>query len=242
MSSTITDLVGASSALSQVSGRHHHRQQDSSKLASELFSSIDTSGKGYIEKSDLESAFQKLSSSSTSSTAAADQLFSTLDANADGKVTQDEMTSGIKKLSAALDSQFQSARMNAAMAGAGSMPPPPPANDAGFTKDQLQSQIDQIGSTDSKRSALLSKIVANFSAADTNGDGKVSFQEAMAYDQSTSSSTTTVAATATSSTASTDSGTTSTSDAQLMLQVMKLAQAYGIVGHHQQSSTVSAAA
>ncbi|HTY02682.1 MAG TPA: hypothetical protein VMC81_03025, partial [Rhodocyclaceae bacterium] len=143
---------------------------------------------------------------------------------------QDEMTSGIKKLASALESQFQSARMNRAM----------PA--AGLTKDELQNRLDQIGSTDSNRAALLSKIIANFSVADTNGDGRVSFQEAIAYNQSTSSSTAVPATTSASSGTSTDSGTTSTSDAQLMLQVMKLAQAYGIVGHHQRSSTVSAAA
>jgi hypothetical protein len=47
--------------------------------------------------------------------------------------------------------------------GTGSMRPPPPqdGNDAGFTKDELTGQLKEIGSSDSKRSALISKIIDN---------------------------------------------------------------------------------
>ena len=61
MSSTISSLGGYSSLMTQML-RHN-----TSKMAQDLFSQIDTSGKGYIEKADLESAFQKLSTSSSSS-------------------------------------------------------------------------------------------------------------------------------------------------------------------------------
>jgi len=214
-------------------------RHNTSKMAQDLFSQIDASGKGYIEKSDLESAFQQLSSSSSSSnTSTADQVFSSLDINGDGKVTQDEMSAGIKKLSDALDSQFQSMRMSEAMGGMS--PPPPPENDTGFSKDELQSQLDQIGSTDSKRSSLLSNIVQNFDAADTNGDGKVSFKEAIAYDQSSGSASTT--STSTASTENTTSASGTTSEAQLMLKILQLMQAYGSYADNTQTSSVTTSA
>jgi Ca2+-binding EF-hand superfamily protein len=192
-----------------------------SSMASFLFAKIDTGSKGYLEKTDFDSAFSQLSSSG--STTSADQLFSTMDSNGDGKVTQDEMSAGIKKLAAALDSQFQSLRMAGAMEGGQGLPPPPPPpnNDAGFTKEELQSQLDSVGSSDAKRSALLSKTINNFSAADTNGDGKVSFQEAMAYDKANPTSTT-----STNGNADTTTSTNAEDDLKLMLTILQLMKTY----------------
>jgi hypothetical protein len=76
--------------------------------------------------------------------------------------------------------------------------------------------------------------VQNFDAADTNGDGKVSFKEAMSFDQasrSSSSSATSAADTATSTSAD-------TSSTQLMQQIMRLMQAYN-VGETRGGSTTS---
>lgn len=134
------------------------------------------------------------------------------------------MSSSIQKLADALDSQAFSSRMGGAHAAGGMPPPPPPEDDTGFTQDQLSSQLSEIGSTDSERSDLISKIVSNFDKADANGDGKVSMQEAMAYDQSSQSSSTSSSTTDT-STASTTSS--SQSDAALMHKLMALARAYG---------------
>jgi Ca2+-binding EF-hand superfamily protein len=251
MSSTISSIGGYSSMMMGMMGRM--QRPDSTRLAEDLFSQIDSSGNGYITQSDLESAFSKLSSSSdsTSSTTAADEIFSKLDSNGDGKVTQDEMTSGIKALSDALDNQFQSMRMSDAMGGMGGTggmngmppPPPPPENDTGFTQDELQSQLDQIGSSDSQRASLLTDVVNNFDAADTNGDGKVTFQEAMAYEQSSgSSSSTSTATSSTDSTSSTSSDSSTVSDAQLMLKILQLMHAYGADTNSASTSTVSATA
>lgn len=64
------------------------------------------------------------------------------------------------------------------------MPPPPPVERRervpairGFTKDELTSQLSDIGSSDSTRSSLISNIINNFDEADTDSDGKVSFQK-----------------------------------------------------------------
>jgi Ca2+-binding EF-hand superfamily protein len=214
-----------------------------SSWASSLYSKLDTTNKGYIEKSDLSTAFSKLSGSNSSTST--DSIFSQLDGDSDGKVTKDEMTTALQQLSDSLNSQFESSRTQGGRGSHGDRPPPPPdgnapppppaegADSAGFTKDQLTAQLDEIGSTDSKRSELISKIVENFDKADTDGDGKVSMTEAMAYDQSTKSDSTSTASTSTdstSSTASTASTTASNSEADVLMQIMRLMQAYQVIG------------
>lgn len=216
-----------------------------SNWANSLFTKLDTKNQGYLEKSDLQSAFSKISSSSGS--ASVDDVFSQLDGNQDGKVTQDEMSSAIQQLSDQLDSQFNTSRMQGGGAheGGGGKPPPPPppegADSAGFTKDELTSQLAQIGSSDSQRSDLISKIVENFDKADANGDGKVSMTEAMAYDKSTQSSSSSSTSSA-SSDSSSSSGSSATTDSQrtelqVLMKVMQLMQAYKVTGDDSQTSS-----
>ncbi len=185
-----------------------------SSAASYLFSKIDTSNKGYIEKEDLVSAFSSLTAASDTS---ASDVFSQLDSDSDGKVTESEFSSALE----ALNSQYDQSRMQGAMPP----PPPPPADDAGFTEDELTSQLEEIGDTDSARSTLIGSILENFDAADTNGDGKVSHTEAMAYAESndiaTSASGDKTAAT------ESKSGNATVSDAQVYQQIMELMRAYG---------------
>ena len=198
---------------------------NSTQMASRLFQQLDSKSQGYIEKSDLASAFSAIDDGSSD----VDNLFSALDTDSDGKVTENEFTSTLSKLKEELDSQFDQMRMQG-MGGAGPQgmggmpPPPPPENDTGFTQDELEAQLEEIGDSDSERSSLISSIVDNFSAADTDSDGKVSFQEAMAYKDSTSdgSDDASTSATATSATAS-----ASSSDSEIMFQIMRLMQAYG---------------
>lgn len=217
----------------------------SSQMLSQLFSKLDSKSQGYLEKSDLASAFSAISGSSSDSTSV-DDVFAALDSNSDGKVTESEFASTLSQLQEQLDSQFGQMRMGGMQGqgpqGMGGMPPPPPPeNDTGFTQEELTAQLEEIGSTDSKRSELISSIVDNFEAADTDGDGKVSFKEAMAFDQSqqTASSTTDSSTTAsTSSTASTDSS----SELQVMMKIMQLMHAYAVPGNQQTSSLLSATA
>lgn len=216
---------------------------DPAQMASKLFSKLDTKGQGYIEASDMQSAFNQIfgnavSSSSSSSDSSA--LFNALDGDGNGKVTESEFSSGVQKLAEALDSQAFSSRMAGAggPGGAGGMPPPPPPDgqqdDTGFTKDELTSQLQEIGSTDTKRSSLISNIVNNFDKADTNGDGKVTRAEAMAYEQSTKNSTATSSTGSTGSTGSTTAA--NQTDAMLAHRLMELMRAYGT------DSTASASA
>lgn len=225
--SSISSLSSISSTM-MTQGMQHRQRPNPTQMAENLFSQIDTSSQGYIEKADLQAALDKTSSGSSSSV---DDLFTKLDSDSDGKVTKQEFSDVLTALAEQMDQQYSSMRMNNAMQGGGMggpggmPPPPPPGDDAGFTKDELSSQLEEIGGTDSQRSSLISSVIANFDEADTDGDGKVSFKEAMVFNQSSS-------ATGASTSASESTGTASSTDgeARLMLQIMRLMQAYDIGG------------
>ena len=79
---------------------------DPAKMAEKLFSQLDASGQGYIQKADLQSVFDKLSSASTGSSGSStnvDDLFTSLDTDSDGKVTKQEFTDSLKKLQDSLE-------------------------------------------------------------------------------------------------------------------------------------------
>jgi len=207
-----------------------------SSWANKLFTQLEAKNQGYIEQSDLASAFSKVSDDSTD----VEDIFSQIDSDSDGKVTKDEMTTALQQIADELDSQFNSMRMqDGGQGGPGGMPPPPPPeNDAGFTKEELASQLEEIGDTDSKRSELISSVLENFEDADSDSDGKVNFQEAMAYDQSTqSSSSTTTSSTDSSSTSS----STSTAENDVMMKIMQLMHAYQIFGQDNDETNISSA-
>lgn len=182
------------------------QRPDPTQMASKLFSKLDTKSQGYLEKSDLESAFASISGDGDN----VDALFSKMDSDSDGKVTESEMSSTLQKLAEELGNQFSQMRMQ------GGMPPPLPGGDKGFTQEELSSQLEKIGSTDSQRSELISSIVNNFEAADSDGDGKVSATEAMAYAQQNQEQS-----------ASTSTASSESSENRLLQQVMQLMQAYG---------------
>jgi hypothetical protein len=57
-----------------------------------------------------------------------------------------------------------------------------PANDgSGFTRDELSRRLEMMGSVDNERARRMSDLLANFDAADTDGDGRVSRREAKAF-------------------------------------------------------------
>lgn len=180
----------------------------SSSQMSQLFSRLDSKSQGYLEKSDLASAFGAISGGDDS---AVDEVFAAFDTDSDGKVTESEFASTLSKLQEELDAQFGQMRMQ------GGMPPPPPAGDEGFTQEELAAQLEEIGDADSDRASLIADVVANFEAADSDGDGKVSFREARAYDESQQSS-------ASAASAGTQAAS---SESQVMMKIMQLMQAYG---------------
>ena len=218
------------------------------QMMSQLFSRLDSKNQGYLEKSDLASAFSKIAAQSgDSSSTSVDDVFAALDTDSDGKVTKSEFSDTLSKLQEELDSQFAQMRMQGGgghggpQGMGGGMPPPPPQNDSGFSKDELQSQLDEIGSSDSEQASLISNIVNNFDKADTDGDGKVSFTEAMAYDQSSQSTaaSSTMDSTATANSSSSAMSTASNDDAAILRKIMELMHAYGTSSQDNQASGIA---
>jgi EF hand. len=199
MSSSIGG-IGGSSAI-HLREMRAMKRPDPAQMADALFSKLDSAKQGYIEKSDLQGAIAKVvsSSSARSSAAAAtsdsaslaNELFSKLDSNSDGKVTKQEFSDTLKKIGEQLDSQLMHARTTGAMAQGGANgtqamngpPPPRPPEGAGLTKEQLSSVASKMETSNSDLSSKLTALVTNFDQADTNGDGKISFQEAQAYQE-----------------------------------------------------------
>lgn len=190
-----------------------------SSWTSTLFSQLDSSNKGYISESDLSSAFSTLSS--TDSESSASNLFSTMDSDQDGKVTKDELASTLQSLADQLNSQYDASRMASAMGQGMPPPPPPPADGAESDSGLTEDQVNSIASTtdDSKLANLLNNVASNFSAADTDGDGKVTRKEAMAYQESTQSSSQT-------SDSASSQTTASSSDEVITKRILELLQAY----------------
>lgn len=212
-----------------------------SQMSSLLFSKLDTKSQGYIEKSDLASAFSQISNSGRGqSSASVDDVFSALDSDSDGKVTKDEFSTVLSQLQEQLNSQRSQNAMSGqgGPQGANGMPPPPPPGGEGpsLTEEELTSALTAADSSDTRRTALMSKVLENFEAADTDGDGKVSFQEAMAYDQSSQA--------ASGSESAATASASSSSEAQVMIKILQLMHAYRNDDSNQtsQASTIATVA
>jgi len=164
--------IGGVGGCSSAGGMSGMQRPDSSKMVDNLFAKLDTKGQGYIEKSDFQGAFDKVSSK----TASADDVFKALDGNDDGKITKQEMSDSVTKLADQLVSQLQSMRMSGKGVG---------MEGAGISKSDINSMLD------SGTSQKLNGLVQNFDAADTNQDGTISAQELMTYQASSSTASST---------------------------------------------------
>lgn len=200
----------------------------SSQITSNIFSKLDTSNQGTIDATSLSKALSGSSADEVS------DLVSSMDTDGDSKISKSELSQGIENLF----SQLQNASLQAD--GAQGMPPPPPGGaggpppprggsdeeDTGLTQDQMQEMASSTD--DSKLSELLNNVASNFEAADTNGDGKVTQQEAMTYQQSQDSD----------KTGQTDMNS---SKRNALEQIAKLVKSYGLDSDASASSlTVSA--
>lgn len=229
--SSINSLGGSNSmiyaSMSKPKGR-----PDPGQMAEDLFAKLDTQGQGYIDKNTLENALGSMSSTD-SNTASVDDIFGALDSDGDSKITKDEMSAGIKKLAEGLQSQVDQMRFGGAGQAGGMPPPPPPGDDAGMSKDQLtQMASDASAAGNTQAASDFSALAASFDKADTDKDGKVSFQEAQAYKQSTENT-----SASTSSTESSSSASESNNEAKIMHRLMQLLHSYGAIAGNGEGDT-----
>jgi len=145
---------------------------------------MDSDKSGLVDSAEFSSAALALADGDESLVSSA---FASLDSDGDGSINTDE-----------LSSMFTA---NNSVAGMGSMPPPPPPpssskeEDTGLSAEQVSSMLEEVSSTDTNLASLLQTVSDNFDAADSDGDGKVTFAEAMTYQQSSDTSSSSSSAT-----------------------------------------------
>ena len=173
--------VGSSMASAMQSAMQANRPQkpDASAMAADVFALLDSGGKGYIDSSDLAGALE-----STGSSASAEDLLGAMDSDGDGKVTEQELGSLLQKVADQLEDSFGAARVGQAMGNRPPPPPPPAGEDEGMSVEQLGAMAEEAEASGSAEASELAALVESFDEADTDGDGKVSFQEAMAFRES----------------------------------------------------------
>lgn len=173
--------VGSSMASAMQSAMQANRPQkpDASAMAADVFAMLDSSGKGYIDSSDLAGALE-----SSGSSASAEDLLGAMDSDGDGKVTEQELGSLLQKVADQLEDSFGASRVGQAMGNRPPPPPPPAGEDEGMSVEQLGAMAEEAEASGSAEASELAALVESFDEADTDGDGKVSFQEAMAFRES----------------------------------------------------------
>jgi Ca2+-binding EF-hand superfamily protein len=229
-------LYGASSAITR-------DYQERTQTLEQVFSNLDTEGKGYLDASDFETAFAALGLGDESEESdgnltlpGIEDVVAALDMDGDGKVSSDDLSEGMRSLTDSL-SFLQGRAETWSNEALGGMPPPPPTagQGAGFTQEELTRQLETLtasGATEDDGAVLLSSILSQFETADADSDGRVSGAEAMSFGQTLRSGETQNEEESQDmgTTASTDGSTTgreASSELLVMRRIMQLMNAYG---------------
>lgn len=141
------------------------------EAAGNLFGKLDSQNKGYVEQSDFSSLLRGLQNDEASTKS--EELFSSLDSDGDGQLTSSEFSDNFSNL-------LYSAQ--GTMGAAGARPAPP--EDSGKSKDELTALLEELEQEDEKSTQGLQSLLDNFDTADTDGDGKVTMQEANSFRES----------------------------------------------------------
>jgi len=169
--SSISSISGSSAWAAYASANKQKTQ--TSSVVDRLFEKLDTNQQGFLDKSELQATLSANVGGNSGQSASADEMFNAMDADGDGKITKQELGNTLESIMGKMDNLAASMRVHGGRDKQGA--------DEGFTKDQLTQMAQGSSATDSKRSAFMSAIAANFEQADSNGDGKVNRDEAMAY-------------------------------------------------------------
>ncbi|KJV06007.1 EF-hand domain-containing protein [Methylocucumis oryzae] len=193
--------INTSNSLASSALYNAYSKPNASQLAETAFNKLDSKGQGFIEKSDLQAAYDKLSNNNGSQQTNVDDVFNTLDSDSNGQVSKTEFTASVEKIASDLDGPAPRLRLQStdatsetsngspASGGPQGLPPPPPPSTNADSSNSSQS----------------------FDPADTNQDGVVTQAETSAYQQ-------------------TQQNNASSQDEQVKKQIFQLAQAYGESG------------
>lgn len=210
MSNSISSI--SSTGINPYASSQRPPRPDTERMTEDLFARLDVKGSGYIEQGTLESALG----------GKADDVMSALDGDSDGKISREEMRTGLQQLADSLSSQVHEARV-----ARGMPPPPPPGGDEGVDAAQLKGMAEDASAEGNTAAASDLNALANgFDEADSNEDGKVSFQEAMAYKQAQQQEE-----------SDTTSVTASSDESQVLHRLMQLLHSYGSVASAGESSS-----
>lgn len=131
MSGAISGFGGMSSMMQGMGAMANRPRPDPSQMAEQLVSKLDTSGKGYLEASDIQSVIDQLSTADGSSSAVnAEEVFSALDDDGDGKVTSTELADSFRTTADSLrflQGSGGPVGPGGGPGGPGGRPPPPPS-------------------------------------------------------------------------------------------------------------------
>lgn len=130
----------------------------------DIFASLDTKNQGYIDKEELQAAFDANSSDTAANAEKVEQLFKTLDADGDDKITKAELSTGLQQMGG------PEQQADGAIGGVDASVAAAPAKPAGGARPSGS------GASESSESDSTS-----YEAADANKDGTVSLQELVTY-------------------------------------------------------------
>ncbi len=148
--------------------RPQQTKEQLAEAAGQLFSTLDSQNKGYLEQSDFSSLLSTLQNSQASSKS--EELFSSLDSDGDGQLTSTEFSDNFSNLVYSAQGSF------------GSRPAPP--QDSGKSKDELTAMLEELEQDGDKSTEGLQSLLDNFDSADADGDSKVTMQEAKSFRES----------------------------------------------------------
>ncbi|NEX20561.1 hypothetical protein G3480_09595 [Thiorhodococcus mannitoliphagus] len=192
MSSILTNIGDIASSLYGAKSEQTQRYGSPTDSIEQVFSYLDTEGKGYLDTADFAAAFESLglrSGDGSLADAGAEEVVSVLDLDGDGRVTTDDMTQGLQTLTDSLG-VLRGRESPVGPEAVGAMTPPPtPEQVLGFTEEALKSQFEALTSgaeadPEDEGTQLLASILDDFETADADGDGRVSGEEAMAFARS----------------------------------------------------------
>jgi Ca2+-binding EF-hand superfamily protein len=183
MTTSISGAAGCSAAMSSA----RSTGPDPAKLQQQLLSKVDTNGDKSIDKSELKSFMDFVSSQTATPATDSDALFTTLDSDSDGAISATELADNGQQLFDQLRDQLMSSQLRS-----DAPPPPPPQgsnsdlfasidanSDGSLDKTELTSFLaDRADSSDDSSSTGNAPSIDDILARDdSDGDGSITATE-----------------------------------------------------------------